>query len=152
MTVTEFLKDKVPFLSGLSEAEAAELAGSAEQVSFKPGKTVIMQGVTIDGLHVIASGQVSVWVKPQGKPAAEVAKLGPGDVFGERSIIEFGVAGATIKAVEETLIFIIGQDAFLKMIEAHPTRKEFFLAQIAERRKPLAKNPAPAAPPPPPAK
>lgn len=148
MTVTDFLAQNVPFLTGLSEGEAHTLAENAEQTTFKTGQTIIMQGVTVDGLHVIASGKVAVWIKPPGKTAVQVATLGPGDVFGERSIVEFGVAGATIKAAEETLIFIIRQDAFLKVMEDNPSRKQYILDKIAERRKPLAKNPT-AAPAPP---
>lgn len=142
-SITEFFQTQVPFLAGISADEARSLAEAAEQVVFKPGHTIIMQGVTVDGLHVMASGKVSVSVKVKGKPAAEVARLGPGEVFGERSIIEFGVAGATIKAIEETLILLIRQDVFLKLIDENPTRKEFILARIAERRKALADNPKP---------
>lgn len=140
MTVTEFLTQSVPFLTGLTEDEARTLASAAEQTTFKPGQTIIMQGVTVDGLHVIAQGKVGVWIKTPGKTAVQVATLPPGEVFGERSIVEFGVAGATIKAIEETLIFIIRQDAFLTIMESTPARKQYIIDKIAERRKPLAKN------------
>lgn len=151
MTVTEFLQSNVPFLKGLSDEEAHTLAQGAEQTVFAPGHMIIMQGTTVEGLHVIAQGQVAVWIKAKDKPSVKVATLGPGQVFGERSIIEFGVAGATIKSVEETLVFIIPQAAFLALMESNPTLKEFFLKQIEDRRKPLVNNPKPEAPPAPPA-
>jgi cGMP-dependent protein kinase 2 len=146
-SITEFFKASVPFLAGISEEESRALAEAAQQQVFKAGHTIIMQGVTVDGLHVLAAGKVSVSVKAKGKPAVEVAKLGPGDVFGERSIIEFGVAGATIKALEDTLILFIKQDVFLRLIESNPARKDFILKKIEERRKPLAANPPKSEPP-----
>jgi CRP-like cAMP-binding protein len=139
MTVTEFLKSGVPFLEGLTDQEAAELAAQTQQLSFSAGQTIVMQGVTVDGLHVVAEGSVSVHVKAKGKPSAQVAVLGPGEVFGERSIVEPGVAGATIKAESPALIFLITQDVFRALIEAHPGRQDYIKKKIAER----AARPAP---------
>ena len=92
MTVTEFLKQSVPFLAGLTEDQAHFLAKSAEQLVYRKGQTVIFRGVTVDGLHVVANGKVTVHAKV-GKEFQQVAELGPGDVFGETSIIEMTVAG-----------------------------------------------------------
>lgn len=147
VTVTEFLKDHVPFLSGLSQEEARSLAEIADQAVFKAGQPIIRQGTTVEALHVVATGKVSVSLKPVNKPVAQVAELGPGDVFGERSILEQGVAEASIKAVEESLVFVIPQEAFLKLIVANPSRKGFFLSHIEERRRRLEGNPAPEKPP-----
>lgn len=122
MTVTEFLQTKVPFLSGLTEDQARYLAQAAEQLTFHKGQTVIFRGVTVDGLHVVAAGLVTVHAKV-GKEVMKVAELGPGDVFGETSIIEMSVAGATIKAADDdTLLFVIPEEAFKKMLA---TDKEF---------------------------
>ena len=96
---------------------------------------IVMQGTTVDGLHVIAEGTVAVWIKPKDKPSVKVATLGPGQVFGERSILEFGVAGATIKAVEDSLIFIIPSRLSLALMESNPALKEYFMRQIEDRRK-----------------
>lgn len=152
MTATEFFKGGVPFLEGLSDQDAQALAESAQRLAVPSGQAIIRQGITVDGLHVIADGKVSVSIKPKGKAPVEVAVLGPGDVFGERSILEFGVAGATIKALEDCAIFVVPQDTFRRLMEANPNLREHFMAKIAERRKPLAKNPPVDETPPPPSK
>jgi CRP-like cAMP-binding protein len=149
MTITEFLQTQVPFLTGLTADQAHALAEEAQQLQFKKDQAIIRQGITVDGLHVIAQGKASVWIKLPNKQPAQVATLGVGDVFGERSIIEFGVAGATIKALDECLIFMVPQDAFLALMEQNPELKGHFMAAIENRRKPLASNPKPDAPPPP---
>lgn len=134
MTITEFLKDKVPFLAGLSQEEAHELASACEQVHYAPGQTILMRGTTVDGLHVIAEGRVSVEVKKGKAPPEKVAELGPGKVFGETSILEQSVAGATIKAVEDSLVFVIPQEAFLGILERNPSVKKVLLDKIAARK------------------
>jgi len=142
MTVLEFLKANVPFLNGLGDEDARLLAESAQQVSYKMGQTVLFKGATVDGLYVVASGQVAVWGKPDKRTASEVARLGPGEVFGEISILEQGTAGATIKAsVEPTVLYVIAEDVFRGVLERCPDLRTRVEA-LARSRKPAAKPPA----------
>ena len=133
-TVTDFLRDSVSFLKGLSNEEAHELAAACEQADFASGETIIRQGTTVEGLHVVATGKVEIWVKLPNRTATRVVVLGPGEVFGEASILESGVAMATIKAAEETHLFIISQDVFRLMIERKPEMRDLFLSHIKARR------------------
>lgn len=142
-----FFRTQVAFLAGLSEAELQTLVESSEETSFKPGRSIIMQGMTMEGLYIIEHGKVAVWIKPKTGPTAQVAVLGPGEVFGERSIVELGVAGATIKAEEETFLYLIRQEAFTKLMADDPSRRQFIIDKIAERRQRLADNPPVERPP-----
>lgn len=163
MTVTEFLQKHVPFLAGVTDAQAKTMATKAEQKRYKKGQTVLFKGVSVEGLHVMAMGKVSVHIKPEkSKEWLKVAELGPGDVFGEMSIVEFAMAGATVKAeTDDTLIFIIPQDLFTEMMEADAAFKAK-VTQLIEARRPKAPPPkadaaaapagAPAPVPPPDAK
>jgi CBS domain-containing protein len=140
MTVTEFLKSHVPFLEGLEDSQANALARAAQQQPCEAGKRIIMQGETVDSLHVIATGKVEVSRKEPGRNAVVLAQLGPGMVFGETSIVEMGVAGATIRALEESLIFVIPQAAFMAVMDDNPALKASLLAKIAARRPPPKKQ------------
>ena len=141
LSVEEFFKQKVPFFSGLTDAELHFLAESAEETSFKAGRSIIMQGMTMDGLFVIETGKVAVWIKPKSAVSTQVGTLSPGDIFGERTVVELGVAGATIKALEETFVYLIRQDAFVKLMADDPTRRQFIIDRIAEIRQRLASTP-----------
>lgn len=137
MTVTEFLQTKVPFLNGLTQEQAHALAVQVQQQAYARGQTVILRGTTVDGLFIVASGKVGVWAKPEkSKILAQVAELGPGDIFGETSILEMTTAGATIKANEdETLVFLIPQAAFRAVLSENPELDARAQALIAERKK-----------------
>ncbi|PCI32584.1 MAG: hypothetical protein COB53_12475, partial [Elusimicrobia bacterium] len=137
MTITEFLETKVPFLEGIPNEQAAFLAKKAEQQPFKKDSTIIFMGTSVEGLHIIAQGKVAVSVRPKkGKPLEKVAELGPGEVFGETSIIEFKMAGAQIKsAADNTLVFVIPQNAFREMLDQNPDFKKRTLSLIEERQK-----------------
>ncbi|MFA6002521.1 MAG: cyclic nucleotide-binding domain-containing protein [Elusimicrobiota bacterium] len=142
MTVTEFLQDSVPFLKGIGREQAHVLAQSAQQVAYNDGQVVLFKGVTVDGLHVVAMGRVAVYVPAgKGQPAVKVADLGPGEVFGEISILEQGTAGATIKAAQDdTLVFVIPQDAFREVLAKNPEFNARILALIAARKEARAQK------------
>jgi CRP-like cAMP-binding protein len=148
MTITEFIVNHVPFLKGLTEEQAKVLAAAVEQRTFKSGQTVIFKGVTVDGLHVVATGKVAVFVRPdRNKEWVKVAELGPGDIFGERSIVEFTTATATIKgSAPETLIFVIPQGAFVSLLDSDPGLKARVLTLIESRAPKPAAKPGAAAP------
>ena len=135
MELKEMLKDHVPFLSGLTEEEMDSLAANASKASFKAGQTILRQGETVDDLHLISTGRVAVLVRQQAQhPPVQVAELGPGKVFGETSIVEEGVAGATIKALEDTVLFTIPETAFRGLLEKNPDLKERVVAHIQFRK------------------
>lgn len=137
MTVTEFLHTQVAFLSGITGEQAHALAVEVQQQAYAAGQNVILRGTTVDGLYVIASGKVGVWAKPEKKKVLEqVAELGAGEVFGETSIMEMCTAGATVKAVEdETLVFLIPQEAFRVVLEQNPELAARATALIDSRKK-----------------
>ncbi|MBI5629805.1 MAG: cyclic nucleotide-binding domain-containing protein [Elusimicrobia bacterium] len=138
MTVTEFFQSSVSFLKGLTQDQAHRLAVQTEQLTFKGNQTVLFKGTTVDGLYVVAQGKVGVYAKPdKGKDIAQIAELGPGEVFGETSIMEMGTASATIKSLAaETLVFIIPQQAFRDVLAENLEFKARAEAVVASRKKP----------------
>jgi CRP-like cAMP-binding protein len=141
MTIHEFLKDKVPFLLGLTDDQALYLAKSAEQKPFRKGQNIILRGVSVDGLHVLAQGKVSVYAKTEkDKGMVKVAEFGPGEVFGETSIVEFCMAGATIRSEsDDTMVFVIPEAVFRKILATDPDLEKRTMALIQERRQKATK-------------
>ena len=92
-SVVEDLK-RVPLFSSLNERQLKRLAGRFRERELQPGTAVVqerkMSGV---GFFVITEGQAAVSVG--GK---EVAKLGPGDHFGELALISERERTATVTA------------------------------------------------------
>jgi CRP-like cAMP-binding protein len=120
-------------------------------LSFKKGQTILFKGASVDGVHVVAEGKASVHLKPdKNKGWVQVAELNVGDIFGETSIVEYKMAGATIKAAADvTKIHVIMQGPFLKTLQDDPELKERMIqlikARQAERHKDSEAESAPAA-------
>lgn len=136
-----FLASQVPLFQGLSDEHLTDLAVLSELKQYKAGQTVLFQGMTVDGLHVVAVGRVSVHARTAGKGSVQVADLGSGEVFGETSILEYGTAGAAVKAAEDgTCVLVVPQDAFRRLIAENPAFVERLKALIASRRPPAPKR------------
>lgn len=113
-----YLREKVALFAGVSDEHLSVLASRLFSNAYKKDQTVFFQGTTVDGLHVVTAGRVAVSAKAAGRSAVKVAELGPGEVFGETSIVMMGVAGATVKAVEDdTVVLVIPQDAFHQVLQ-----------------------------------
>lgn len=134
MDAKTFLEKHVALFAGVSDPHLTALAVNSELRSVKAGQTVVFQGTTVEGLHVVVAGKVAIWVKVPGKGASQVAELGPGEVFGEKSIFEFGTSGAAVKgAVDGTMLLVIPQEAFRRLVAEDPAFVSRVKALIAAR-------------------
>jgi len=85
---------QVPLFSGLSQRQLKQLARGFKEREFRPGTSMVRQGeMSGVGFFVITGGEASVSVD-----GMEVAKLGPGDHFGELALISEQLRSATVTA------------------------------------------------------
>jgi CRP-like cAMP-binding protein len=118
MDALTFLRDHVSLFAGVNEENLAGLAGASELLVFKAGQTILFKGATVDGLHIVVSGQADVCMKASNKALVRIAELGAGEVFGEMSIVEMGTAGATIKASDKgAVVLMIPQESFRHVLQ-----------------------------------
>jgi CRP-like cAMP-binding protein len=93
-SVADELK-KVPLFSGLSQRQLRQLAKDFNERKVKPGTELIKQG-EMSGIDcfVIAEGEAAVKVDGN-----EVARMGPGDYFGELALVSERVRTASVVAL-----------------------------------------------------
>jgi CRP-like cAMP-binding protein len=83
---------RVPLFSGLNQRQLRQLAKDVRERRVRPGVQLITQG-QMSGVDcfVIAEGEAAVTVD-----GAEVARLGPGDYFGELALVSERVRSASV--------------------------------------------------------
>lgn len=85
---------QVPLFSELSQRQLRKLARDFKERQFRPGFAVVRQGhMSGVGFFIIVEGEASVSVD-----GTEVARLGPGEYFGELALISERVRSATVTA------------------------------------------------------
>jgi cAMP-dependent protein kinase regulator len=117
-----------------ADPERAELSSQFELVEVDAGAPLIVQGQRADGLYVMLAGRVEVWRDGE---AAPVATLGPGEVFGEMSLLGGGGSTAHVRAATRVLALRMPARTFHAVIMTHPPVLEY-VGTLAEQRAPAA--------------
>ena|SRR2546423_423689 len=84
----------VDLFEGLPKKALSQIAGAGKELSFREGVDVCKEGQTDARFYLILDGVASVTVAGR-----ELNKLGPGDYFGEISIIDGQPRSATVTAL-----------------------------------------------------
>ncbi len=94
---TESLR-RVPLFSGLDRKELELLAKLTKEQRYESGATIVKSGAGGHGLYIIKEGSVSVV-----RDGHKVASMGPGQFFGEISVLDGGPRTADVTADSDTV-------------------------------------------------
>lgn len=84
---------RVPLFSDLDKKELDSLASSFKERTFNAGEKIASEGAGGIGFFIIDEGEAKVM-----RGDDEVARLGPGDYFGELALIDEGTRTASLMA------------------------------------------------------
>ncbi|MCD8525634.1 MAG: cyclic nucleotide-binding domain-containing protein [Alphaproteobacteria bacterium] len=73
---------------------------------YQAGDSILVKGDDADKAYMVEKGAVRVYLNNDGK-IVELARLGPGEIFGETALFEGGIYGANIDAAEDTVLNVI---------------------------------------------
>jgi CRP-like cAMP-binding protein len=116
--------------AGVGERAINAIAAEARVVNHAEGKDITEEGGGAAGFHLIRSGTVSVTVGGQSRP-----DLGPGDYFGEISMIDGKPRSATVQATSPVTTISLASWAFHPILDEHPdVTKELLKVMCARLR------------------
>ena len=121
-----------PLFRDLQPREAAEVIARLQAVSIPRGTRILERGNWDGQLYIVADGLVSVLLQEEQRELA-VAQLGPGECFGEMSLITGELPSATVRAEQDTSLWALPQADFLALIGTCPTLLRNMNAILAQR-------------------
>jgi small-conductance mechanosensitive channel len=128
----------VDFLESLGEDCLDHLAQASHTRLYGAGETVIRQGEAGHELFVVQRGEVIVSLERAGESAVELARLGPGQFFGEMSLLTGEPRTATARAQTECELVVVDKSALACVLSGHPDLAERVSSTVASRRADLA--------------
>ncbi len=96
------LQQNYAFFSEMSEVEVNDFLKMCKQESHKEEQKIFSEGDNADHFYLLVSGEVSISIK-----GSEVARLEPGEIFGEMALLEEIPRTATVTAVKQSVLFFI---------------------------------------------
>lgn len=126
----------VDLFGGLGEAERDRLADALRVEPFAAGEAVTHEGEHDEGLYLITRGEAVVQLG-RGAAARTVARLGPGQFFGEMSLMTGAARSATIVAGTDLECYRIDKPVFQAIVAARPELAEQVAEILSARREEL---------------
>ncbi len=121
----------IPFFSRLPAAALDEIRRLIEVRVFAPHAPICRKGDEGKFFYAIASGGVHVCLAGDGRESRVF--LGPGEVFGEMSLLADIPISATVISANETHTLALSKQAFLHLLEVHPAIHQALLEMFVER-------------------
>lgn len=120
-------------LGGLSDSQKEALFARLVPITVDENTVVVHQDQKSAGLCVICSGQAEVWVRDINGNRVSKTQLGPGDFFGELSLLYDQAANANVEASTPLTFFALRQKDFKTLLSKVPLINERFIS-IARHR------------------
>ena len=92
----------------MADSALEHLASSLSVIEPQPGDVLFREGDPADDMFVVLGGEIEVLKRSRQGSESRVALLGPGDWFGEMSIVDVQPRSATVRAVAPTRLLRIG--------------------------------------------
>jgi CRP/FNR family cyclic AMP-dependent transcriptional regulator len=120
--------DRVPLFDGLTKGQLRQIRDLTEEVRYMPGASIVREGSPGDSFYVIVEGEAKVQ-----RRGRTLAKLLPGDFFGEISLLDGSERTATVVSGTSMLLLELKQRPFLKMLERQPDVSLKMMRGLASR-------------------
>lgn len=125
---------QVVFLKELPSEVLTGLSARFRAQKFANGTRIISQGDQPKGMYLVKKGEVTITVQDEHGQHL-VAKLGPGQIFGEIALVK-GVpcsANVDVSSAEDAEVLVLSRKAFEKLSRDIP-KFTFSLQEMADRR------------------
>ena len=122
------LLGQVPLFEGLSRRHLKKIAEHADEISFREKETIVEAGQPGGTFFVVVEGEVKV---TQGQRT--IARAGPGEFFGEISLLDGGPRTASVIADTPVVAIRLFKSSFDKVVREEPVVAGKILAVVARR-------------------
>ena len=116
----------VGLFSRCTSGERRTIARHAQTASLPTGTDLVLEGEPGDALFMIIDGKAAVL-----RDGVEVTQVGPGSHFGELAILDGAPRSATVRAVSDVKVAVLGIRMFRTLLREVPDLAEQLLVGLA---------------------
>ena len=110
----------ITLFSNLGKTHLNDIAGYCVERSFEKDEVILTQGDLGIGLYVMVSGRVKIVKEIASGEKLEIAEHGPGDFFGEITVLDNAPRTASVIALENSRCLVLSAWEFKAILTAHP--------------------------------
>jgi CRP/FNR family cyclic AMP-dependent transcriptional regulator len=122
----------VPVFAAFDERTLVKIVGVSANLFWPAGTPVFEKGGESEALYIVLSGVVRI-IEVTDDPETEVAQLGPGEFFGELSLLLHTTHTKSAVALEDSELMVIPKASFQDLLAAYPELAAEFRLKAEER-------------------
>lgn len=134
---TPIALDNSVLLAVITPDQRQQLAAAGRCQRFGPGEAIVREGEPGDCLFQVLEGQVEVCKEVSPGRQVQVRQLGPGELFGEMTLLLDAPRSATVRALEECRLLRLDRAAVAPLLQEHPELLQQLAQQVEQRRREL---------------
>lgn len=131
-TIVNHIRDNVLF-AGVDESVIREIASSITEVAFAPDEVIFVDASIGEGLYLLESGRVKLTKATKQGNEIILGILHPNDFFGEMQMIDGVPRSAHAVAIEPSVVAIINQEAFHRLLREQYTAAANVMRALSTR-------------------
>ena len=131
--MAEIELQEVPLFSEMDEQEVAGIRAIMEEMKFNPGQVIIREGDTGSLFYVITEGRAEVIIHDANGSDVILHEAGPGDFFGELSMLTNEPRTARVRATEHLTTLVLERDEFFDFLRTHASAAIDVLVELGGR-------------------
>jgi len=128
---------EVIYFKNLTELELRQLIEIGYRKRLQPSEILFHEGDPGNAFYIILSGSVEVYVEKINK---HLTNLTAGKFFGELALMLGIPRTATVRAKEETILFVITNKGFENLLRQNPELSEVMVQELAKHQEELAQR------------
>jgi signal transduction histidine kinase len=127
----EFLR-RLPIFTGVSDEDLNWLVQKAQPVTIRAGEFLMEEGSPGDSMYIVVDGEFKI-IKRSNLQDIVIAMREAGEVIGEMALIDHAPRIASVKAVRDSQVLMIHEDAFHQLITSSPSAALAILHTVSAR-------------------
>ena len=130
--IKELLKS-FPLFSDLSDEDLSDIEKIVKIKRFGKNEIILYQFDPGDSLYIISRGKVKVVLFSKDGKEVLLSNLGPGEFFGEMSLLDGLPRSASVVALEDSEVLVLNRKDFLELIRNLPEIALRILTEMSKR-------------------
>jgi CRP/FNR family transcriptional regulator, cyclic AMP receptor protein len=130
--IVDFLAT-VALFNGLDRTELERFAEVTREKSYPKGSVILFEDDPGDSLFVVREGRTKVVLIGEDGREVILGVLGPGEYFGELSLIDDRPRSAHVIAMEDSNLLVLRREDFRRRVESSPNVAWALLTELSRR-------------------
>jgi NTE family protein len=122
----------VPAFASLEDNALLKIVGASANLAWPAGGSVFEKGTPGDALYIVLSGCIAI-IDPDGGHDSEIARVPPGEFFGEVSLMMDTSHSMTARALEDTELMVLPKESLQELLDSNPELDDYFRRKVEER-------------------